>query len=85
VFHSGTTLGLAFASEFGFGPRRHSGHDGSPSMLRGERWNEWPCSQRHHAGRKLRSSTDSGEPFFFVSQSLLSAALSAMDSGTIGA
>ena len=52
-------------------------------MLRGERWNECPFSQRHQAGRKLRTRTDAAPPFFVSSQSLLSGALSAIDSATL--
>jgi hypothetical protein len=72
VFQSGTMLGRALAMEFVVGPRRHSGHADSLSMLRGERWKECPFSQRHQAGRKLRTRTDAAAPFFFSSQNLLS-------------
>jgi hypothetical protein len=72
AFQRGTMLGRALASELVLGPRRQLGHDESLSMLRGERWNEWPFSQRHHAGRKLRTRTDTAAPFFDSSQSLLS-------------
>jgi hypothetical protein len=56
--------------EFVLGPRRQSGHAESLSMLRGERWSECPFSQRHHAGRKLRTRTDVAPTFFASSQSL---------------
>jgi len=82
AFQRGTMLGRAFAMEFVDGPLRQSGQAESLSMLRGERWNECPFSHRHHAARKLRCGTDAAAPFFLSSQSLLSSALSAIDSAT---
>jgi len=83
ALQSGTRPGRALAMELMVGPRRQLGHEESLSMLRGERWNEWPFSQRHHTGRKLRTRTAVAAPFFLSSQSLLSCGLSPIESAMV--
>lgn len=76
-------LGRTFAIVLALDPRRHSGHAESLNMLRGDRWNEWPFSQRHQAERKLRARMPAASPFLFSSQSLLSSGWVAIDSATV--